>query len=173
MFDLKLTHRGDLSCSSSPTLSSQKIKFYYGSYAAQIISFNAYSLISNVRSSSQQSIRFMYDDNLENDAIDCLAYINNYAEITQAISMRLKTEIKDIHGLDIGTDYFKYKHFIVKDEKDMHKLQAHILQIAQQIFPEIQVFVHFTDTTNTDYFNSQTIDIKLIFPGNYISSFKL
>lgn len=159
MFDFKLTKDGDIEEESGYSLPKQTISFSVSPYEVQRIKFlvSPKTIMAPLR--GEQNISFRFNQPRDNGFSDGITQDED--EDVQALLLHLKTEKNDTYAEDVGSAFYKLKHYMVASDTDLQKLSNAAAEIIQDYLPDATVKVVSADYPDAGYFRSESYIVEI------------
>lgn len=168
MFDLALTDSGDIDFSITESLPHCKVSFLISEYNGQIVNFIT-TPKKQIKATGQCKVSFEF---VKEDTYQMQAEaLEDIDESIQAIKLQLRTELYDVRNNALGTNFYQYKHNVIRKDEDLEEIRYAASQIVHSILPEADVIVQFE--TSSGYFYCQTVRITITMKDDFIVSFIL
>lgn len=157
--DLFLTNTGDISFTTTNTLSRPDL-FIYNFHVAtsESLLFN-FNIVNNVEPVNANS--FTYNFYIYTPKYDkSVKTVSKNTYIQQAIKIRLSTELGTIReNYDLGSDIYTYMHSDLSNSKLKPQMERLVKAAISDILPNASVTIYFLNTNYLNYHDSIKIVI--------------
>jgi len=169
MFDLQLTNTGDIVFDEDIFPHECVVQFRLCNGVGQRVQFLCRPYKKQPKKPAGQRVSFQFGE--EDHFSMTTSSIEDINEAIQFVKTQLRTEYGDVTDNAIGTNFYTFKHNVIKKEEDLTEIQTRATEIILEILPEATVDVQFK--TGKGYFYCQNIEVTITMPDNYTASFIL
>ena len=160
MFDFTLTEAGDLEYENKAPFAPMHVTFTVAEYPSQHISFLSVPKPIIRPKKNGQHITFRFMPKIQESQLKDVP-VQDTAEIVQAMNIEFRTELGDTLNEEIGSNFYRHIHDVVKGEEDMEKIRLAAQNIVNKYFKDAEVDASYEIHEDAGNFAFQAVVIRI------------
>ena len=173
MFDFKLDKTGDITFAEADNFVPIKISMFLpndDNFPAQRISF-----FTNLQTSTPIEYKGSQKITFKHATLETFQIKNNVLidkeEIAQNIMLQLRSELNGSFNNDVGSTFYKYKHYMIVSEEDLNEIASYAKNIIDDIIDGTTVLAEQVVDDRGGFFKSQVIKLTIYYEDEILTEY--